>query len=43
MVNIIGNAIKFQEKGDIYVQFSTHEDYLQADIIDMGQGIENEK
>jgi signal transduction histidine kinase/CheY-like chemotaxis protein/HPt (histidine-containing phosphotransfer) domain-containing protein len=41
LVNLIGNGIKFTEKGDIRIHISADEPWLRFDVIDSGIGIDS--
>ena len=43
MINLIGNAIKFQESGIIYIRLSSHDNNLLIEILDSGSGIPEKK
>lgn len=47
LVNLVGNAIKFTEKGHVYINISTErhdrEDYVRFDVEDTGIGIPEDK
>ncbi|HEY4788027.1 MAG TPA: response regulator, partial [Bacteroidales bacterium] len=42
MMNVLGNSVKFTEKGDIYIQLFTGENQLFFKIVDTGIGISEE-
>ncbi len=43
LINLLGNAVKFTEKGDVILQITNNQnDYFQFEIIDTGEGISTE-
>jgi signal transduction histidine kinase len=43
LLNLIGNAIKFTEEGEVTVKAKCNDDYLQFSVSDTGIGISEDK
>ena len=43
IINFIGNSIKFQQKGEIYIIKKNYKGYLWFEVQDSGAGVKKEK